>query len=104
MHKSHSGFMALVYDVIESFRWLVESTVYDVVHATNSSYRLRFKDFAYARNGSVVLSDSVKKNFWEKLERNFQNKQEVKFKFGRNKVNGLNNCEEITIAKVLLKN
>ncbi|TAK25701.1 MAG: CRISPR-associated endonuclease Cas1, partial [Nitrosarchaeum sp.] len=25
MHKSHSGFMALVYDVIEPFRWLVES-------------------------------------------------------------------------------
>jgi len=103
MHKSHSGFMALVYDVIEPFRWLVESSVNDIIHATNNRFKMRLKDFAYTRNGSVVLSDRVKKNFLEKLERNFQDKREVKFKFGRSKNNGMNNCEEITFVKIYIQ-
>ena len=59
--------------------------------------KLRFKDFSYTLNGSGVLSDRVRKNFLEKLERNFQNKREVKFKGGRTKNNGLNNCEELPL-------
>jgi len=102
MHKNHSGFMSLVYYVIESFRWLVESSVYDITHATNNRYKMRLQDFAYTRDGMVVLSDRLKKNFLEKLERNFQNKREIKFKFGRSKKNGMNNCEEIIIAKIFL--
>jgi len=94
--------MALVYDVIEPFRWLVELSVYDIVSATNNRYKMRLQDFAYTRNGMVVLSNKVKKNFLEKLERNFQKKIEIEFKSGRSKKNGLNNCEEITLAKLFL--
>ena len=31
MHKSHDSFQALVYDIIEPFRWLVEYAVYKLV-------------------------------------------------------------------------
>ena len=103
MHKNHSGFMALVYDMIEPFRWLVELSVYDIAHATNNRYKMRFQDFAYTQNGMVVLSDRVKRNFLEKLERNFENKREVKFKGGRSKKNGMNDCEEITIVKMYVE-
>ena len=40
MHKTHSGFMALVYDVIEPFRWLVESTVFHIVNTSSKKHRL----------------------------------------------------------------
>ena len=88
MLRSHFGFMGLVYDVIEPFRWLVESAVYHIVNTSSKYDKLRLKDFAYTGDGTVVLS-RIKKNFLEKLERIFQKKRESEFKFGRSKSNGL---------------
>ena len=56
------------------------------------------------KDGQVVLSHHIKRKFLEKLERVFQQKREHKFKHGRTKNSGLNNCEEITIAKITIQN
>ena len=103
MHKNHSGFMALVYDVIEPFRWLVESTALHIANTMDKKHKLRFKDFAYTRSGMVVLSDRAKKNFLEKLERNFQNKIKYEFRYGKKTKEGKKHIQEITRAKIFLE-
>lgn len=104
MHKSHSGFMALVYDVMEPFRWLVESAVYHIVNTSSKQHRLRLMDFAYTKDGSVVLSDRVKKNFLEKLERVFQKEKKYDFRHGAKTSDGLKSIQEITVVKIFIQN
>jgi CRISPR-associated protein Cas1 len=104
MHKSHSGFMALVYDVIEPFRWLVESAVYHIVNTSSKQHRLRLMDFAYTRDGSVVLSNKIKKNFLEKLERIFQQERKYEFRHGAKTKDGLKFVQEITVTKIMIQN
>ncbi len=104
MHKQHSGFQPLVYDLMEPFRWLVESAVFHVVNTKDSQNCIRTKDYAWTKDGQVVLSTELKRKFLEKLERNFQKEREYKFRYARSKKNGMNNCQEITIAKIAVQN
>jgi len=104
MHKQDAGFTSLIYDIIEPFRWLVESAVYHVANTKNNRNKLHFKDYAWTKEGQVVLSNEIKRIFLEKLERTFQQKREYKFRFARSKKNGLNNCQEITIVKISVQN
>lgn len=46
-HKRHSGFQALVYDVIEPFRWLVDDAVYKIANHQDSRKRIKLKRFFY---------------------------------------------------------
>ncbi len=104
MHKQNAGFTSLIYDIIEPFRWLVESAVYHIATTKNNRNKLHFKDYAWTKEGQVVLSNEIKRIFLEKLERIFHQEREYKFRYAKSKKNGLNNCQEITIAKIAIQN
>src|SRR2546428_6695475 len=99
-HTSHTGFQPLVYDIIEPFRWLVERVVYYIANTDDWRHKLQFKDYACTKNGQVVLSDRIKKNFLERLEREFHKEREYDFRHGRKMNTGRSMCQEITITKV----
>ena len=42
-HKAHTSFQALVYDLIEPFRCLVEYSVYKFANNVNSKQRIKLK-------------------------------------------------------------
>src|SRR5437660_11074501 len=102
-HRSHTGFQPLVHDIMEPFRWLVERAVYHVSNTDDWRHKLLFKDYAWTKDGLVVLSDRIKKNFLERLEREFQKEREYDFKHGKKKANGMSMCQEITIAKIMIQ-
>ena len=102
MHKTHTGFMPLVYDLIEPFRWMVDEAVLHMATTTDKRKRIRLKDYAFANNGQIVLEYRLKQNFLEKLERLFQKERPYPFKHGRNS-NSLSMCQEITIAKLTVQ-
>jgi CRISPR-associated protein Cas1 len=77
MHKTHSGFQPLVYDLIESFRWLVDYTVFQIANHKDSRKRIRLKEFAHTKDGMVVLEYDLARRFLEMLERNFKGKKNV---------------------------
>ena len=103
MHKTHTGFQPLVYDLIEPFRWMVDQAVFDIANHKDSRYRIKLKDYAFAKNGQIVMEYKLKQNFLEKLERLFQKERPYRFKHGKQRPNGLSMCQEITIAKLTVQ-
>ncbi len=101
-HKSHTGFQPLVYDLIEPFRWLVESTVYKLANVDNRQ-TIRVKDYAYTKDGSVVLDNDLIRRFLEVLERTFQKERKYEYKFGAKTEDGLKTVQEITIVKITVQ-
>lgn len=102
-HKPHTGFQPLVYDIMEPFRWLVDYTVWKFSDL-EQVHRIRLKDYAHTKDGSVILADSLIKRFLEKLERTFQKERPYHFRHGVKMENGLSNCQEITIVKITMQN
>jgi CRISPR-associated protein Cas1 len=100
MHKSHTGFQPLVYDLIEPFRWLVDYTVFQIANHKDSRRRIKLKEFAHTKDGNVVLEYDLVRRFLEMLERNFQKKRKYGFIHGCKTLNGLKKVQEITISKV----
>jgi CRISPR-associated protein Cas1 len=103
-HKSHTGFQPLVYDLMESFRWLVEYSVYKIANSQSNGQTIRLKDYAFTKDGSVILDNDLIKRFLELLERTFQKERPYYFRHGVKMENGLSNCQEITIAKITVQN
>jgi CRISPR-associated protein Cas1 len=103
-HVTHNSFQALVYDLIEPFRWLVEYAVYKIASDTNHSHRISKDDYAWTREGRIVLDDDLIRRFLELLERKFQSERPYKFKHGIKRRDGLSMCQEITIAKIIVQN
>lgn len=101
-HKSHTGFQPLVYDLMEPFRWLVEYSVYKM--ANNQHNVIHRKDYAFTRNGAVILDTNLIKRFLEVLERTFQKERKYAFKHGAKTKDGLKSVQEITIAKIFVQN
>jgi len=102
-HKEHTGFQPLVYDLIEPFRWLVDYSVWKI--AISNSIAPRKRQYAYTKQGKVVMSYELIKNFLELLERTFQKKRRYESRFGGAKTrDGLRSCQEITIAKIAVQN
>lgn len=99
-HTMHNSFQALVYDLIEPFRWLVEYAAYKIASDTNHNYRITKKDYVWTREGRIVLDDGLIRRFLELLERKFQSERPYKFKHGIKRRDGLSMCQEITIAKI----
>jgi len=104
MHKSHTGFQPLVYDLIEPFRWLVEYTVFQIANHKDSRRRIKMKEFAHTKEGEVVLEYDLIRKFLEMLERNFQKKRKYQFKYGAETSGGLKSIQEITMVKVEIQN
>ena len=71
MHKTHTGFQPLVYDIIEPFRWLVDYTVYRIANHPTSQNRILLKEYTHTRDGNVVIEYSLINRFLEMLEREF---------------------------------
>lgn len=103
MHKQHTGFQPLVYDLMEPFRWLVEYSVYKLANS-ESSVQIRKKDYAYTKDGSVVMDYDLIRRFLELLERSFQKERKYEFRHGIKTKDGLKSVQEITIAKITVQN
>lgn len=104
MHKTHNSFQALVYDLIEPFRWIVEYSAYKIASDTNHQYRLRKNDYAWTREGRIILDSDLIRRFLELLERQFQAERLYKFKHGIKREDGFSMCQELTIAKIEVQN
>ncbi len=104
MHRSHTGFQPLVYDLIEPFRWLVDYTVFQIANHNDSRKRIKLKEFVHTTEGKVVLDYDLVRRFLEMLERNFQKKRRCNYKFGLKTKDGLKSVQEITIAKMTVTN
>ena len=103
-HKADTSFQALVYDLIEPFRWLVEYAVYKLAGETNHNQPIRKSGYAWTREGRIILDTELVSQFLELLERKFQSERPYKFKHGIKRHDGLSMCQEITIAKILISN
>ena len=104
MHKAHTGFQPLVYDLIEPFRWLVDYAVYKIANHPDSRNRIKLYEIAYTRDGNVVMEYALIKRFLELLERNFQKERRYESRYGAKTKDGLKSVQEITIAKILVQN
>jgi len=104
MHKTHTGFQPLVYDMIEPFRWLVDYTVYRIANHSQTSSRILFKEYANTRDGNVVIEYSLIKRFLEMLEREFGQERKYEFRHGKKTKDGLKSVQEIIIAKIAVQN
>ncbi len=103
MHKTHSGFQPLVYDVIEPFRWLVDYSVYSIANHKDSRYRIKLKKHAHTKDGRIVMEYSLIKRLLELLERTFQKERPYPFRHGAKTSNDLKSCQEITIVKITVQ-
>jgi CRISPR-associated protein Cas1 len=105
MHKTHNSFQALVYDLIEPFRWLVECAVYKLaVEEPRHGRMIKKAECAWTREGRIILDSGLVHRFLEILERIFQTERLRKFKHGIKRKDGLSMCQEITIAKIAVQN
>ena len=104
LHKQHTGFQPLVYDLMEPFRWLVEYSVYKLSMAHNPKQKIYNKDYAFTKDGSVVIDYDLIRRFLELLERTFQKERRYEFRQGVKTKDSLKSCQEITIAKIAVQN
>lgn len=105
MHRTHNSFQALVHDLIEPFRWLVECAVYRLAVEEPRHGRMIKKDeYTWTREGKIILDSGLIRRFLELLERIFQNERVYRFKHGSKMKNGLSMCQETTIAKINVHN
>lgn len=102
-HKSHTGFQPLVYDLMEPFRWLVDSAVFQIATNKDHKQRIRLKDYVHTKDGTVVLDSSLIRRFLEKLERVFSQERKYKFRHGAKTQDGLKNIQEITLTKITVQ-
>ena len=103
-HKEHISFQPLVYDLIGPFRWLVDYSAYRLANETNKEHRIHKKDYAFTKEGLVVLDYNLIRRFLELLERTFQKERRYAFRHGAKTKDGLKSVQEITIAKIAVTN
>ena len=103
-HKSHISFQALVYDLIEPFRWLVESSVYKLATVHSKLQMIKKREYTWTREGKIVMDSTLIRRFLELLERKFQSERPYKFKQGIKMKDGMSMCQEITITKIFVHN
>ncbi|QLH06932.1 CRISPR-associated endonuclease Cas1 [Nitrosopumilus ureiphilus] len=104
MHRSHTGFQPLVYDIIEPFRWLVDYSVYSIANNSSKRHRIKLKEFVHTRDGNVVMDSSLIKRFLEMLDRQFRQERKYGFRHGKKTKSGLKSVQEITIVKIASQN
>lgn len=104
MHRIHTGFQPLVYDLIEPFRWLVDYTVYEIARDSNSRKQIKLKEYSCTKDGTIVIEYSLIKRFLEMLERQFRQERKSEFKHGLKTKDGLKSVQEITIVKIKIQN
>ena len=103
MHKNHTSFQSLVYDMMEPFRWLVDYSVWKISDA-KSKNRISKKQYSYTRDGNIVIEYDLIRKFLELLERTFQKERRYAYKHGAFTKDGLKSVQEITISKIVVQN
>ncbi len=103
MHKNHTSFQSLVYDVMEPFRWLVDCAVWKMSE-NKSAHRISKKQYTHTREGNVILEYDLIRKFLELLERTFQKERKYHYRHGAKTQDGLKSVQEITIAKIMVQN
>ncbi len=103
MHKNHTSFQSLVYDMMEPFRWLVDCAVWKFSEQ-KSANRISQKQYSYTRDGTVVMEYDLIRKFLETLERTFQKERRYVYRHGAKTRDGLKSVQEITIAKMMVQN
>lgn len=93
-HKNHDSHLALVYDMIEPFRHLIDRSVFEVQSMIGK------KDYAYSKSGVVVLSNELKKKYVDLLSSVFGRKRLYKARTGIRRKDGNQMMEEITVMKM----
>ena len=68
------------------------------------SQRIYRKDYAFTKDGSVILDYDLIRRFLELLERTFQKERRYVFRHGLKTRDGLKSCQEITISKIAVQN
>lgn len=104
-HKRHVGFQALVYDIIEPFRRIVDYTVYKIVNRKDSKQRIKLNELGNTREGFIRMEYKLIRRFLELLEKEFGQKRKYEYRFGGTKTqDGLKSIQEITLAKIMVQN
>ncbi|WP_246282111.1 CRISPR-associated endonuclease Cas1 [Nitrosopumilus ureiphilus] len=103
MHKSHTGFQPLVYDIIEPFRWMVDYTVFQIANNSSKRHRIKLKEFVHTREGNVVMDGSLIRRFLEILDRQIRQERKYDFRHGKKTEDGLKSVQEITIVKIMIQ-
>lgn len=93
-HRNHESHLALVYDMIEPFRHLIDRSVFEIQD------QIRKKDYCFSREGIVVLSDELKRKYIDLLSTIFDRKRPYKARSGIRRKDGYQMMEEITILKM----
>jgi len=101
-HSHHTSFQSLVYDIMEPFRWLVECAVWKMSDA-KSRNRISKKQYAFTREGKVVLDSELIRKFLETLERTFQKERRYDYIHGLKTRDGLKSVQEIIVAKIAVQ-
>ncbi len=98
-HKMRTSFQALIYDLIEPYRFLVDYSVFKI-----QEEGIKKKEYAWSREGRVFLDTNLIRRFLELLSTKFDSKRLYKSKSGLKRTDGLAMCQEITIAKIDIQN
>jgi CRISP-associated protein Cas1 len=93
-HRSHASHLALVYDMIEPFRHVVDRSIFEVQD------QIRHKDYAFSKLGIVVLSDDLKRRYIDLLSAIMDRKRDYKARSGIRRADGYQRMEEITIMRM----
>ena len=80
--------------MVEPFRHLVDRSIFEIQE------QIKKKDYAYSRQGIVVLSDELKRNYIHLLSAIFDRKRDYIAKTGIRRADGYQRMEEITIMKM----
>ena len=102
MHKNHTSFQSLVYDMMESFRWLVDCAVWKF-SSQKSANRISQKQYSHTRDGTIILEYDLIRKFLEVLERTFAKERKYHYKHGAYTPDGLKSVQEITIVKIAIQ-
>ena len=98
-HKVRTSFQALIYDLIEPYRFLVDYSVFKT-----QEQGIKKKEYAWSREGKVFLDTNLIRRFLVLLSSKFDSERLYKPKKGLKRADGLAMCKEITIAKIDIQN
>jgi CRISPR-associated protein Cas1 len=93
-HRTHTSHLALVYDMVEPFRHLVDRSIFEIQDQISKN------DYAFSRQGIVVLSDKLKQKYIKLISAIFDRKRDYKARTGIRRADGFQRMEEITIMKM----
>jgi CRISP-associated protein Cas1 len=92
-HKNHESHLALIYDMIEPFRHLVDRSILEI------QYLIKKKNYAFNRNAIVVLSNGLKHKYIDTITNIHDRKRFYEARGGIKRTDGYRKMEEKTIMK-----